>query len=213
MLDLKKLQLLEADEQSGVFKVNKCIHVALNPRYLSKLHKGIIHYFSKQVGKFHPTLEGILLGHGKIFLKSRRGVLLNEDACIHLDIISDFWIFRPEVGKEIRGMVNKKSINHVSLLVHETFNISCPRNLMEEPWLGENVKIGQTISITVKQANFSQNIPDIVGNLLPMETVYVPEPYYMEEKRTDNEAQSSGTKRKKQADDARKMKKNKTSFD
>ena len=219
MLDLNQLNSLEKDRQSGVVKVKTSVHVALNPRYISRLHKGIFHYFSKQVGKFHPSLKGILLGHGKIFLKSRQGALLHEDANIHLDVVSDFWVFRPDVGKEIRGVVNKKSINHVSLLVHKSFNISCPRELDLESWQGEYVKIGQAVLVKIKRANYSQNIPDLVGSLISpikaepneateddnQEKMEIKQESFASNEKTASKKEKKQTKKKKQTLDNQKF--------
>ncbi len=91
-------------------------------------------------------LRGILVGYGKLYLKRPEGSFLNDAAHIHLDVVSDFWVFRPEPGCVLSGAVAKKSATHVSCFVHGCFTVSCYRPEEAEAaskWLGKNVKLEQ----------------------------------------------------------------------
>ena len=39
-------------------------------------------------------LNGILAGYGKLQVKSPMGQMINEEPYFHLDVVSDFWVFR-----------------------------------------------------------------------------------------------------------------------
>ena len=106
MLSLEELGRLTNQPFACFHKVRKALHVTLHPRYLNNLELGLLDYFNKQINKWHPKLNGILANYGKLKLKSPHGMLMNEEAHIHLDVISDFWIFRPEIGSVIQGTVN-----------------------------------------------------------------------------------------------------------
>ena len=73
----------------------------------------MINHFNKLINQWHPQLNGILAGYGKIQLRKPTGTIINEETHIHLDVQSEFWIFRPLVGRQLKGKVTKKSANHV----------------------------------------------------------------------------------------------------
>merc|ERR1712001_437507 len=95
------------------------------------------------------------------------GMLLNEEAHIHLDVVSDFWVFRPEIGSILQGIVTKTSQKHVACLVHGVFNVPCyhPNNLGSIPWWGINAQVGQHVRFKVIKMDVSQKIPFILGEL------------------------------------------------
>ena len=112
-----------------------------------------------------------MAGYGKLFLRRPTGHFLNEESHIHLDVISDFWVFRPSIGATLSGVINKKSNNHVSVLVHGCFNVPCYRPDREmrpaaaAQWCGAKAKIGQVVRIRVLKTDMSQKIPFIMGEL------------------------------------------------
>ena len=72
---------------------------------------------------------------------------MNEEAHVHLDVVSDFWVFRPTEGKVLRGVVNRKSPNHVACLVHGCFNVACnrPHDQTVQEWCGSRARMGKVM--------------------------------------------------------------------
>ena len=167
MLSLEELGRLTNQPFACFHKVRKALHVTLHPRYLNNLELGLLDYFNKQINRWHPKLNGILANYGKLKLKSPHGMLMNEEAHIHLDVISDFWIFRPEIGSVLQGTVTKTSQKHVACLVHGVFNVPCyhPNNLGSIPWWGINAQVGRQVRFKVIKMDVSQKIPFILGEL------------------------------------------------
>ena len=77
--------------------------MALHPRYLGNhLNLGLITHFNRRVNAFVPELDGILAGYGKLLLRAPEGHVMNDEAYIHIDVISDFWVLRPTLGSQIK---------------------------------------------------------------------------------------------------------------
>jgi len=100
MLPVTQLEALRGEPDSGIFKIRHKMNPALHPRYLSNLTLGLVNHFNELINHYHPDLEGILAGFGKIFLRRPNGHFLHEEAHIHLDVAADFWVFRPSVGAQ-----------------------------------------------------------------------------------------------------------------
>ena len=140
--------------------------MALHPKYCLNFGLGVVHHFNKIVNTYHPQLNGVLAGYGKLQLKKPTGAIINEEAPIHVDVVSDFWVFRPLIGRQIKGRVTKKSPTHVHVLVHGIFSIPCHKPPhMKQKWCGEKAKLKQTVYVTVLKTDFSQKVPFIQGDL------------------------------------------------
>ena len=147
--------------------MKQVIHVAIHPRYCSNVGLGVMNNLNKLINNWHPQLNGILAGYGKLQLKKPTGTILNEDAYFHIDVQSEFWLFRPLTGRQLKGIVTKKSDKHVSILVHDIFNIPClkPNNLNKEDWWGKKAKLKCPAHLTVMSTDMSQKVPQIMGDL------------------------------------------------
>jgi len=171
MLPPQTLEKLASSPNSAIIKVSDEVHVALHPRYTGKYNSGIIDFFNRHLNKYLPSLNGILLGYGKILLKEPNGHLLNEEYHIHLDVYSDFWVFRPNKESKIKGVVQKKSPSHVAILVHGLFTIPCyrPMGASAEGWPGTWVELNQSVLLSILETDMSQDIPFMRGELLEEE--------------------------------------------
>jgi len=123
----------------------------------------ISHYFLLR-------LRGIILAYGKLYLKSAEGKFLNDGAFIHMDVISEFYIFRPTPGALVESVVTKKSISHVSCLVHGLFNVSCygptGKDAKGQDWVGKKVKLGEVVNVKIGEIDDSTRIPHISGAIV-----------------------------------------------
>nr|CAD7572135.1 unnamed protein product [Timema californicum] len=107
-------------------------------------------------------LMGILLGYENVKTQTSSGLILYDDSLIHIDIVADFYVFTPEVGCRLNGIVNKKSSTHIGCLVYKVFNVSIPN----EDWVGQTVEIGQQVTFQVTVLDMTGRLPYIRGKLI-----------------------------------------------
>lgn len=112
-------------------------------------------------------LGGILLGYDNIVLQSNGGVITNDSCYMHINVEADFYIFKPEIGQLLKGVVNKRSRSHIGCLVHQLFNVSLPSSDDDdEGWLGYNLAVGQEVVFRIVEANLNRKLPYIQGEIM-----------------------------------------------
>lgn len=119
------------------------------------------------------SLNGIVLGYENVRLLSDVGELNYDNCFVHVNVLADFYIFRPTVGSQLHGVVNKKSKDHVGCLVFNHFNVSIPKPPPPETedgdegdWLGASTQLGHEIAFTVTYTNFDRRLPYIRGEIM-----------------------------------------------
>jgi len=78
--------------------------------------------------RYQPTLGGVVLAHSDLRFLNSAGRIKADSPYAIFDVGFDATIWRPEIGMQIEGRVSLCSPDHVSLLVHRTFNVSIPRH-------------------------------------------------------------------------------------
>jgi len=160
MLALSVLNGLVDNPDNQVTKRKSKIHMGLSPGTLSNIKEGLEAQLLPQLNKYYPPLGAILLGWDDLRLSVNTGLLIADTPSVHVDIVGQFFVFSPQVGCVLPGVVNKKSAGHIGCLVHETFNVS----LMSDNTQG--VRIGDIIMIEVTKLFWGhRSLPVIQGKL------------------------------------------------
>ncbi|XP_076170031.1 RNA polymerase I subunit F [Ptiloglossa arizonensis] len=158
--------LLE-DDDSHVYFERLTKHYGLHPFHLTDLNAALNEILSSNLNFYDAELKGFLLAYKNPKLLSPLGEIIYDTCFIHIDIEADFYIFRPEVGCSLKGIINKKGLDHIGVLVHKAFNVSIPKQDDEENWLGNNLEIGEEVRFKVTHFDCSSKLPFIRGILNP----------------------------------------------
>merc|ERR1719452_125535 len=110
--------------QSLVTMTNTTVRLAISPTFLSNLKTGVEGQLSPNLNRYYPPLKAIMLGYDQLKLTTRTGGLMYDSPAVHITIQGRFFLFNPEIGSTLPGVVNKKSPGHLGCLVHDTFNVS-----------------------------------------------------------------------------------------
>ncbi|XP_033338955.2 RNA polymerase I subunit F [Megalopta genalis] len=164
---LLELTGLLEDEESRVYYEKSKKHFGLHPFHLTNLNASLNEILSSNLNSYDSELKGFLLAYQNPKLLTPLGEIFYDTCFIHIDVEAEFYIFRPEVGSSIKGIVNKKGVDHIGVLVHKAFNVSIPKPDDQENWLGDNLEIGQEVKFVVTFLDLNSKLPFIRGNLDP----------------------------------------------
>merc|ERR1711970_1658124 len=103
--------------QSCMKKEDTLVMLLLHPKHATNVKNGIIEELDAMLQRYSDVLNGIPMAYENIKLFSNYAVLLHDNAYAHVHVSATFYVFIPEVGSLIPGVVCKKSKNHIGLLV------------------------------------------------------------------------------------------------
>merc|ERR1712029_400275 len=148
-LSLENLNSLSTDPFSSVTIFKTTIHLAISPTWLTNLKTGVDNELTPYLNRYYPPLKAIFLVY--------------DSPAIHINVGADFFLFSPEIGSKIPGVVNKRSHGHLGCLVHDTFNVSLPAGVSEQ-----GVIIGQEVTMEVTKVIWGHKnmMPIIQGKLV-----------------------------------------------
>jgi len=162
MLPLSSLTSLASAPSSSVTMVPSTVHLAVSPSSLNNLKAGVEGQLAPHINRYYPPLKAIMLGYDQIKLTSRTGALVYDSPAVHINVEGNFFLFSPDIGDKIPGVVNKKSPGHLGCLVHDTFNVSLIAGETEK-----GIKVGQEIVLEVTRVVWGhKSLPVIQGKLV-----------------------------------------------
>ncbi|XP_076288993.1 RNA polymerase I subunit F [Lasioglossum baleicum] len=164
---LLELTGLLEDEESRVYFEKYKKHFGLHPFHLTNLNASLNEILSSNLNSYDAELKGFLLAYQNPKLLTPLGEIFYDTCFIHIDVEAEFYVFRPEVGSNIKGIVNKKGIDHIGVLVHKAFNVSIPKLDDDENWVGDDLEIGQEVKFVVTLLDLNGKLPFIRGTLDP----------------------------------------------
>nr|CAI5823814.1 unnamed protein product [Callosobruchus analis] len=164
------LHSLRNDENSGVELKRSPYHLSLHPVQLNNFSKSLKQVLNESTAKYNRDLDGILLGFEKTELLTKEAYIHDDSCYIHLDIEADFYVFKPEIGKEMKGLVNRKSKDHVGLLVYNALNVSILKPRDDEEWIGSFVELGAEVLFRITYISLTSFMPYIRGEIISILT-------------------------------------------
>ncbi|XP_030376805.1 DNA-directed RNA polymerase I subunit RPA43 [Scaptodrosophila lebanonensis] len=160
----KELEQFASNSDSCVRHVNTDMHLSMGPYGMADfkhaLHELLIR---TKVGIYDANLNGIVLGIKNIKLLGNSAALRADDPSIHLLINADFYVFRPEAGAVLSGIVRHISKHQVSAVLYRVFNTKIRFTNRK---MHEGITMEQDIKFRIKDFDISNVMPYIEGELL-----------------------------------------------
>lgn len=113
------------DVNSSSFRCVEVLeHVSLLPCYVGRLSEGIIKHLNQKVFRFSDQFGGILLSYSRPLVLQQHGAILDEQPHVHFDLKYSAYVFKPQIGSILFGVVNNIGGDHIGCLVNNCFNAS-----------------------------------------------------------------------------------------
>ncbi|KAH8325783.1 hypothetical protein KR067_007849 [Drosophila pandora] len=161
----KELEKYASNSGSCVRCINTDMHLAMGPYGMDSFKQALYELLIRtKVGIYDSKLDGICLGIKNIKMLGHTASLRADDPTMHLLINADFYVFRPETGAILDGVVRLISKHQVSVVIYRVFNTTIRFTNKKES--REGITMDQEIKFRIKNFDISNVMPYIEGELI-----------------------------------------------
>ncbi|KAG7153609.1 DNA-directed RNA polymerase I subunit RPA43-like [Homarus americanus] len=166
---LEEARKLAALPESCIKKVESQLTLLVHPMHYQNLKKGVFEELNALKKRYSKVLGGIAMAYEDVQVVSSNGWLFDTNPFNHIIIRAQFYIFAPEIGSILEGVVKKKTVNHIGCLVHGMFNVSVPRPMdtSVDSWCGTYVEEEDGVKLTITYVSMTNFMPYIKAELHP----------------------------------------------
>ncbi len=173
--DLSCLELVAPPNiSSSSFRCVRLLeHVSLLPCYVGHVAQGVLEHLNRKVFRFSDQLGGIVLSYSRPQVLQRHGAILDEQPHIHVDLKYTVYLFKPELGSLLSGIVNNVGRDHLGVLVHNCFNaavLAPGSHTQTSGWFSHSFDIGSVVCFTVTSMENVEGIVSIAGEYFDVST-------------------------------------------
>ncbi|XP_065356512.1 DNA-directed RNA polymerase I subunit RPA43 [Calliphora vicina] len=160
----KELDQYTQTEGSCVRKINTNLHLSMGPFCLADFkHILMAHLVRSKVGFYDVHLDGIVLDVKNIKVLGTTGAMRADDARIHININADVYVFKPEEGAVLTGVVKHIGPHQVGVILYRVFNA----NLRVAHKVDKDeVQMDQEVKFCIRKYNLQNVFPYIDGELM-----------------------------------------------
>ncbi|TBU33678.1 hypothetical protein BD311DRAFT_711646 [Dichomitus squalens] len=108
--------------------VRASLNVSVPPVFAGDLRGGVEELLDSMLMRYIPALQGVVLAHDRLEFLDKVASIKADSPFANCRIAFDATVWSPQVGMKLSGKINLCSPDHISLLVHRTFNASIPRH-------------------------------------------------------------------------------------
>ncbi|KAL1707493.1 hypothetical protein EV121DRAFT_199156 [Schizophyllum commune] len=128
--DKGKARATPAESEFQVVKAS--LVISIPPAFTADPSRGALEMLDSMVMRYIPAFEGVVLSHSHLEFLSRAAQIRNECPFLVCKIGFSATVWHPHIGQKLVGKINLSSPDHISLLLHRTFNVSIPRRHIPE---------------------------------------------------------------------------------
>ncbi|KAK0195322.1 hypothetical protein F5146DRAFT_1100866 [Armillaria mellea] len=121
--------------ESDFHVVQASLVLSIPPKFADDPKSGVNEMLDSMVMRYIPGLQGVVLSHSSLTFLDDMASIKADCPFLVCRVTFDATVWSPHVGMRLEGRINLCSPDHVSLLVHRTFNVSIPRHhIPSEDW-------------------------------------------------------------------------------
>lgn len=118
--------------------VNATTVLSVPPIFANNLRAGVEEMLDSMIMRYIPSLQGVFLAHSNTRFLSRTAMVCGDCPFAICNVGFDATVWSPRIGMKLVGKINLYSPDHISVLVHRTFNVSIPRHhIPQNQWIFE----------------------------------------------------------------------------
>ena len=143
-------------------------HLTLMPCCIGKLEMAVHSHLCRHVLQYVKALGGTLVAYSQPVIVQQKGLILDDSPHFHVDVKYKAFVFKPEIGTVLKGIVNNIGVDHIGCLVDDYFNASlnvyddCAKNYV----LQEGMAVGDELLFTVSGIGTIGGILSLQGKYL-----------------------------------------------
>ncbi|PBK91388.1 hypothetical protein ARMGADRAFT_199703 [Armillaria gallica] len=121
--------------ESDFHVVQASLVLSIPPKFADDPKTGVNEMLDSMVMRYIPGLQGVVLSHSSLTFLDDMASIKADCPFLVCRVTFDATVWSPHVGMRLEGRINLCSPDHISLLVHRTFNVSIPRHhIPSEDW-------------------------------------------------------------------------------
>lgn len=156
------------DEKSCIKRINSELHVGFPPWGFANFEETLTNIISRdKIGKYDAKLDGIILEVRNIKVLGSVYPVHDDDPYNHINIRANFYVFQPQIGSIVEGVIKHISHGHVAVIIYRVFNVSIRFDRSE---MQHSLHINQKISFRMKKFELQGAMPYIAGELVDIDT-------------------------------------------
>ncbi|KAL9928312.1 RNA polymerase I subunit F isoform 1-T3 [Glossina fuscipes fuscipes] len=160
----KELDLHTKREGACVHKVNTNMHLSIGPYCLADFQTKLkAHIVRTKIGYYDVSLDGIILDIKNIKVLGPLADLRADDYHLHINYNADVYIFKPDIGAVLTGIIKHIGAKHLGVILYRVFNahLKFPYKVAKE-----DIQMDQEVKFRVVNHNLLHTYPYIEGELL-----------------------------------------------
>lgn len=151
------------DKGSCVNLINDDLHISFPPWGFANFQESVTNIISRdKIGKYDNKLDGIVLDVRNIKVFGTSYAVRDDDPYNHVNLNVNFYVFQPQIGATITGIVKHISHRHVAAIIYRVFNVSI--RFKKQP--NQTLQINEKISFKIKKFDLQDGMPYIEGELI-----------------------------------------------
>ncbi|TFK22581.1 hypothetical protein FA15DRAFT_671373 [Coprinopsis marcescibilis] len=108
--------------------VSTTLSLSVPPIFARKPVSGVEEMLDSLIMRYIPSLEGVVVAHSDLEFLSDTAAIKGDCPFMICDVKFNATVWKPRIGMKMKGRIILSSPDHISLLVHRTFNVSIPRH-------------------------------------------------------------------------------------
>ncbi|KAG2016009.1 hypothetical protein CC2G_009225 [Coprinopsis cinerea AmutBmut pab1-1] len=108
--------------------VSATLSISVPPVFAKNPQAGVEEMLDSLIMRYVPSLEGVVIAHSNLTFTTPTARIKDDCPFLVCNIRFDATVWNPKIGSKMKGRIILSSPDHISLLVHRTFNVSIPRH-------------------------------------------------------------------------------------